>query len=603
MKISSLDTDREISVKTVERSTFSSLRTLSTTAFLMLTGCGMRVPTANTTHPPSPSAQDGNTALVVPKTPQEPEPRQHAISAKLQRKQERFHTYPSDVAIHEALRETRGFIAEAVSDTQSVEMPLGPLRPGYTSHDDGKERQRQIISLIARHASTTEEKILESIQRDHQSYFNNFELKNRSQDLQTYTGKKAYESERGKLEEGVASAQAVMLQALQDTQVDKIDYSLSLLRELKTLMDTRACGQPHDAKKLKMLSRMCSAHSMEEVAEHISGLEGLRSSALGPEFQKAQAERQKYITKLTEEINALDEKMTLKWCTEYERMTAAHIELHGIQAQLTASIAKRNPNQVGELIPVSQHDAFKIDLAAYRMRDCHLSIYTLRDSARNSIATICDRGTAFDESLGAHSISIALDEPDTTLRIKGDEHAGLLEASSGLLLERKEIDLKEAARSEIEDKFKPTFITRAPVSSIPLRGERHQISVRMNPGGVLDISECKSGSRTKIATEGSGIVIVGEKDERTGRISLTVKGTLQGEAPLLIALPEGTPLDDVTIDKTSSDDWHLTAGNADFIIEKRSSEGVLTNIDLELKTPRGAQVIATIRDGEKVLKE
>lgn len=590
-------------LQTNDRSSLSSLRNLSAAALVALVGCGSREShsSSNQTNPtPSP---DENKALVASGPSSEPAPRQRPMSAELQRKQERFHAYPSDLAINKALRETRGFIGEAVSDTQSVEMPLGQLRPGYTTHDEGKERQRQIICIIARHASTSEEKVLESIQSDHRGYFENFDLRGRSQDLQRYTGKEGYESNRGKLQESVATSQAAMLQALQDTQVDKIDYSLSLLRELKALMDTRDCGQPHDAKKIKMLSRMCSAHSLVEVTEHISGLERLRSTALGPNFQKSQVERQKHIYNLTKEIDALDEKMNLKWCTEYERMISAHGELEQIQAQLTAAKAQRSPSQVGELIPVNKHDEFKIDLAAYRLRDCHLSIYTLRDRAQNSVATICDHGTGFDESRRMHSISIAIDEPNANVRIKADHDGGVIEASDGTFFERKEIDLKEGARSEIEDIFKPTFITKASVASIPLKGERHEILVRMNPGGVLDLSACKSGSRTKITTEGSGIVIVGESDQKKGQLSLTVKGTLEGEAPLLIALPEGFPLDAARIDKTSSDDWHLSAGNADIIIEKRSAQGILANIDLELKTPRGAQVVSVVRDGEKVLRE
>lgn len=601
MKILSSDAMHDRATQTTERSNLSSLRNLSAAALITLVGCGSRESNSSADQTNSRGSRDNDQALVIPQPALEPEPRQLPISAKLHREQEWSHTYPSELAIGESLRMTRSFISEAVSDTQSVEMPLGQLRPGYTSHDEGKERQRQIISIIARHASTTEDKVLESISRDHRTYFENFEQRNRADDLEKYTGNNAYKSERGKLEDSITSTRAAMLQALQDMRVDKIDHSLSLLRELKTLVEARDNEQPHDEKKLKTLSRMCSAKSLEEVTEHIFGLERLRSGALGPAFHKAQAERQEQLKKLTQDLDAMEEKMNLRWCADYDRMTAAFQELEGLQAQLR--IAPRTPNQVGELINVSQHDDFKVDLAAYRLRNCKLEVYTLRDASRNSVATICDQGTAFDESTRKHSVLIAIDEPHAAIRIKAHESGGSIEASNGAHFERKEIDLKAAARSEIEGKFTPTFIAQSSTPLLPLKGDRHEISVKMNPGGILDLSGCANGTSTKITTEGSGIFVVGESDPQRGRVPVTVKGTLKGEAPLLIALPEKLSLSDITIGSISSSEWRLTAGNADFTIERSSTEGVLTNVDIELQTPRGPLLVAIIRDGDRVLKD
>ncbi len=160
----------------VERNSRESWRTLSTGALLLLAGCSSReskVPGPSDTLPQAPRSVS---ALVVPPArvaspSSAPEKVQSiTLSARERRIQDLTHTRPSDLALKEAYRTTRGLIDDAVRDTQSVERSLGTLRDGYTTNAREIEEQRSIIESVARHSNRSVPEVRRVIKESHTGY-------------------------------------------------------------------------------------------------------------------------------------------------------------------------------------------------------------------------------------------------------------------------------------------------------------------------------------------------------------------------------------------------------------------------------------------------
>jgi hypothetical protein len=497
-----------------------------------------------------------------------------------------------------------------MSDTQSVEMPLGRLRNGYTFREEGKEQQRAIISIIARHASATPEEISETIARTLQKDLSDEPLLSRRKELQDGLGIQSHALNRSQLEDGITSRQAAIQQAVADRQLDKIDLSLSLLRELASLMQAREAGAPYDVKQLKALSRKCSTHSREEATENIAGLERLRSLNNSPAFQKEVAYSEGQIAKLTAELAKCDEEENLKWCTQYDRRIAALEELRHVDSLIKDTKAGEHsgtPRNPGNLLSPANYSDFKVDLASYLLKNSRLALYDLRDSSGDLAARICDGGRYYaglDQGLSdTHRLWIAIDAPDTGITVRSLQQGIAISASDGSSFESQNLDLVASARSELEEKFRPTFVPAPSRSAVTTTAEKHEISVRMNPGGVLNVSECSPRTKAELFAEGSGIIVVGPPTENQHGFPVYIKGTVHGEAPLCISLPPQVIPSDLVVASESSFELSFHAGNAHFVLRKSSVEGVPTSIDLELQTPRGRKVVAFIRDGKCVLSK
>jgi hypothetical protein len=588
-------------------SSFSSLKTLYTAGLLLVAGHSSTdsLHICHTTEPLQPHQPVNQ--LVPPPPIEEPSFRQQPLSAAGQRKQEQWTGYPSDITLKEAARKTRGLLAEAMSDTQSVEIPLGHLRDGYTFREREMERQKAIISIIAQHASTTSEAIAKAIQTKHKSELAEMPLISRRDTLHSILELKKHAEVQAELERAIEKNQVAMSQAVLDTQLDKIDLSLSLFRELKSLLEAQQANSPYDAKRLKALSRMCSTHSLADAVENISALERLRGSRISPSFQKEQAFLEKEISQQAAKMAENEEKNNLAWCDTYESKISALEELSRVEAQMReAKVGPYSnlPREVGGLMSPAEYTDFKIDLATYLLRNCRLAVHTLRNTSGDTVATICDRGKAYggyNNNVGEEQlISIAIDEPDTRIAVTSNKDGLAITASNGAHFESKLLDLTATARTEAENSFTPIFTPAPARAEISVIAEKYEITTRMNPGGVLDLSECGTDTKVEIRLDGSGIIVPGQPTQGASRIPVTIESTLSGEAPLLIEMPKQLTLDDLRIDSRSSNEFSLALGNADFTIWKRALDGKGTDVDVEFNTPRGRQIVAIIRNGENV---
>lgn len=586
----------------------SSFRGISTAGLLLLSGGSLKESTLPSSSAEVSSEPTPASLVVPPPAIDDASYRQPPLSTKGEARQIMCGERPSDLVQRQALLKIRAYLGEVMSDTQSVEIELGRLRDGYSARDEVKQLQQEIISIVARHASTTPEAIAKQIAAKMQEDQEHSPLTSRHRELRSAQVK--YRQSQGELEEKIYLKRAEMEQAIVDSKLDKIESSLSLLRELKSLMEAEQSGGQHDIKRLKLLRRMCGSESLEEVIVHISGLERYQN-LVNPTLQKEQSSKKEEIVRLEAKMVENEEAFNREWCENYERRNSALEELSRLEAtmrEVKAGGYSTSPREIGHLMNSSNHPAFKMDLAALLLRDCSLTVHTLRDQAKERAATICQQGRPYGGFLGTGEhyqlVSIGINEANTRIRIKASKDGVALASCDGASFESEILDIAATAGSQLDGKFTPSFSAGPTHAEIPITAKNVKFTTMMNPGGILDLTD--NGRDTTetsfdVTLEGSGIILVGEQSSLASPIPVEVVGTMQGEAPLLISLPDRLTLNELTMTSASISEFSLAAGNAKFTIRKKDFDGYATNVDVELNTPRGRQVIAIIRDGENVL--
>lgn len=580
--------------------TLSSLKSLSTAGLLLLAGCSSKDSSKTPLDAGHSPSQAPSGELVVPKLPEEPKARQQPLSERLSKTQARFGASPSDVMLKEALNWHRRNLGYEMSDSQSIEMHLGKLRPGYASSEEGKKEQRDIIEIIARHAFMTNEAVLGHIERWHKQELATLGLRSTIDRLDTYLGDKEYRTTRLRIEERIDSARQAIEAAHKSAQLEKIDFSLSSFRELQGLMEAQQRGLPHDTARLKRLSKSCDTHDLEEARWKISSLEKWRDRKLKA-LQKRLADVEPTIPQAIQDIAKHDERMNQKWCSNYDSMTACLEQRDKAESELREWQSKDQTGTIteaGQLIDSYHHADFKVALAAYKVGDMGLSVYTLRDNTGELAATVCEEYKGYDNSQKSGVVFVGIDKPNTTVFVKTDEKGCFIEASGGTAFQSKTLDLKATARTILERRFSPSYQEEAPTSSIPLLQEKYRISLTMNPGAVFDLSECKNGPKISATSNGSGIIAVGAHAADQKRITVEVAETLKGEAPLMIAIPENVQVEDVNLALNSDGGHTLQAGNTEFAIPRPSADGTGVNVDVEFNRQGRRFVIPYIRDGK-----
>ena len=586
-----------------ERVGTNSRRALFTATLLLLAGCSSKESGASQESPSSGEPATACGALVVPEIPAPQGVAQQPLTARQRRVQEYSNSRPSDVAWAQSRSTVRGLISDAVRDTQSVEMPIGKLRNGYTSHAEGIEEQRVIIASAARHSNRTFEEVAALIERAHQDSLTTLGLFSEFESLEAKLGLKEYARKRGELEEARIESREKIEQATIRANIDKIDRSLGLFGELKTLLMQKESGAPHDERRLKNLSRMCSASSLNEVNEIIPQLELLRTHNVEGDFRETVREESSRIDEASRKLNEIEEARNARWCAKYDEIVFMHDRLEVLRSRVSAAEQRRSslPAELGNLVDSDKHTDLKMDLAEYKLRSSRLAAYSLMDAQSETVARIFDTGREFDEHRDVRYVRVAVDEPSTTLALKKQPQGFVLEGKNEGAFRKEVLDVRETARTEVDDAFRPVMIDQGSVANIILPGEKLALSVWMNPGAALDIQEASGGMPTEITLHGSGIVYVGSPSEGVTPLKVQVAETMEGAAPLLVSLPEGLSLKDIRHTQSSGTHFALSVGNATFERLGDRVNGRGQDLDADIVTPRGVQRIPLVRDGVCVI--
>lgn len=588
-----------------ERVFTTSLRSLSAAAFLFVAGCSSRESGASHESPPSGEPANAGEGFVAPQIPasQTQVGTQQSLTERQRRVQEYSNSRPSDLAWAQSRRTVRGLISDAVRDTQSVEMPIGKLRNGYTSHAEGIEEQRVIIASAARHSNRTFEEVAALIERSHQESLATLGLFSELESLEAKLGLKEHARKQADLEEARLEAREKIEQAIIRANIDKIDRSLGLFAELKTLLIRKESGAPHDEKRLKNLSRMCSASTLNEVNEIIPQLELLRKHNLQGEYRETVRTENARIDEVSRKLNEMEEARNARWCAKYDEMVLMHDRLADLRSRVSEYERRGSslPAELGNLVDSDKHIDLKMDLAEYKLRRSRLAAYSLMDAQGETVARIFDTGREFDEHRDVRYVRVAVDEPSTTIALKSAPQGFVLEGKGELAVRKEVLDVRETARTEVDDAFRPVMNDQGSVADIKLPGEELALSVWMNPGAALDIREASGGTPTEITWHGSGIVYVGSPSEGVAPLKVQVAETMQGVAPMLVSLPEGLTPKDIRHTQSSGTHFALTVGNATFEQLGYRVNGRGQDLDAEIVTPRGVQRIPLVRDGVCVI--
>jgi hypothetical protein len=498
----------------------------------------------------------------------------------------------------------RGLINDAVRDTQSVEMPIGRLRNGYTTNAEGIEEQRVIIASAARHSNRTVEEVAALIEKSHQEYLSTSERSSEIEALEARLGLAEFSRKRGPLEETILEAREKIEQATLRANIDKIDRSLGLFSELKDLLAKKENSSVYDAKRLKNLSRMCSAGTLEEVNEIIPQLELLRKHNLEGELRETVRTESARIDEMSRKLNELEEGLNARWCADYDTMVRMYDRLTYLRSQVTEESQSKAhlPKELGNLVDSDKHTDLKLDLAEYKLRRSRLVTYSLRDAQGETVARIFDTGREFDEHTDVRYVRVAVDEPSTTLALVRDSRGFVLEREGAVTVRKEVLDVRETARTEVDDAFKPVMIDQGAVADIKLPGEKLALSVWMNPGAAINIRDAAGGAAVEITWHGSGNVYVGARAEGVAPLKIHIADMMEGAAPRLVSLPEGLSLKDITRTQSSATNFSLTIGNATFEQLGYRVNGRGHHLDADIVTPRGVQRVALVRDGVCVLQ-
>lgn len=591
----------------VERTEHGPLRALSTAALLCLAGCSTKESISSHAKAPStdPAAPLG--ALAAPTVAVSADLPHVSLSDRLRHLQDRTHTRPTDLSFEEACRVVRGLIDDAVRDTQSLEKPIGHLRAGYTTNPSEVAEQRSIIEAAARHSNRSVEETIKIIEECHRGYLDTFDITTSISTLKERLGLDAYRRMRGELEEVVCDAREEIEQATVRANLDKIDRSLELFRELRALLQARDDGAEHDAKRLKNLSRMCSAHTLRDVNEIIPQLELLRTRNAEGDFNQTLRQGGERIRNAEEKIRALDEGMELRWCENYEQMTLMERKVASLEAQLVEAgkAAKRYlPKELGELVPSDKHVELKADLAEIKLRDSRLAVYSLKDTAGELVARIFDTGREFDTDGDVRYVRVAIDEPSTSISLKRGADGMRIEGPASSSFDKAVLDVKETARSEVVNTFKPTLLQHDAVNDVRLPAKKVVLSLRMNPGCAFDMREVFGASTLEVTLRGSGVVRIGREVPGESSVRVKVEGeeTMKGGSPLVISAPEGISLEDIRCSAESESNYTVGIGNVTFEQLGFRREGRGHDVDVAIRTSRGVERLPIVRNGAYVAR-
>jgi hypothetical protein len=518
--------------------------------------------------------------------------------------QDRTNTRPSDIAKVEAFRTVRGLLNDAVRDTQSLEKPLGQLRIGYTTHPQGIEEQRYIVSAAARHSGRTPEQIQAIVERTHSVSLETLGPTSQIETIKAKLGFEEYARKREELYEAMGEAQDEIGRATLRANLDKIDNTLTLLKELRALLELKERGATHDAKRLRGLSRMCSMNTLDEVRETIPALEALRKRNAEGEFNETMRRETHRIEDLQLALRELDHDMESKWCAQYDEITFMQqrlAELEGKMLEYSQLHGDALPKELGNLVPLEKQVDLKVDLAKFKLKHSHLTVYTLSDLEGGLTAQVLDTGREFDVQRDVRYVSVAIDDPSTILALKPTEGGVRVEAHDKRTFQKQILDVEASARSEIANSFSPTLCGAGSVGDVILKGETIFFSFWTNPGCGIDIRELVQSVTRELTLRGSGRVYVGEVSPQSPLVKVKIEETLKGQAPLVIVVPTGLSVGDIKLSYSSGTDFSLSIGNATFEQLGFRSDGRGHDVDVEVKTPRGVQRIAIVRDGRSVL--
>lgn len=590
----------------IDRTENGVFRALSAAALVCLAGCGSRETTPGNEDrraTPDPTPHGDLLARVVPA----PANLGHSpLSDRFRRVQDITRTRPSDLAMVDAFRTVRGLIDDAVRDTQSLEKPIGHLRSGYTNDDRGIQEQRLIIEAVARHSSRSVEQVVAVIEECHRGYLTTLGIDVQIKSLKQRLGLDEYARKRAELSEVCFESREEIAQATIRANLDKIDRSLELFRELRGLLQSQSRGAEHDAKRLKSLSRMCSAQTLSEVNEIIPQLEALRHRNTEGDFNLTLRKESERIQDAERRIRALDEALEARWCDDYDQMSLMKMELETLEARLLDSGggSKRTlPTEFGQLVPSDKHIEFKADLAEIKLRDARLALYSIKDSAGAVIAKVLDTGREFDEHHDVRYVTVAIDEPSTRIALKRVDGGVRLVGTGGLFMQKQVLDIKETARSEVAQAFQPSFIQEGAVDDIRLLAQKVLMTIRMNPGCAFDMREASMATIPEVILRGPGIVYVGHEPmgQSLIRVKVEREDTMTGQGPLVISAPEGLSIGSIRHSAKSESDYTLSIGNAVFEQLGFRAEGKGFDVDVELKTAHGFERVPLVRNGACVL--
>jgi hypothetical protein len=585
---------------TSHSSLYDCLKNVSMTGLLFLSGGSHPEASSLGSHTAvlyTPEPQQDT--LVVPQTIEPYLTPKITMSDKLKREQDRFNTRPSDISRESAYLNLRSAIRGEITDTATIDVALSTLRPAYNPRPEAQAHQRRIVDVVTKHANITEQRFHQIIEENHQEYLERLPLTSQRSALEQSLGLARFQAERSRRLNGIEENTETIRKLTSDANLEKIDLSIQLLRELSTLFQAKEQNAPYDAKRLKTLSRMCESKTLDEVNEKLPLLELLRkrsSDAIELPIRTARDNS----ALLERAITDIESAFNTSWCEDYDRMSGWMTKLRAVDEALAerSSQQRLGPrDSVGSIVDTNLHPQLRVDMAAVNLGKEAITEYVLRNEEGNTVATVLDRGQT--ESNGTNFIHVALDEPSTTLSIHSEGKTGAIKSSSGLTFDRRDLDLKETIQSEIAEDFRPSFTDKGRESSALFKNSKVRISVYMNPGCALDIRDATSWS-PEIRARGAGTFIVGELPKDASYVKVEVASTLANEAPLLLSMPASLSIDDLQITPGSGTGLIIVAGNAKFEINGPSEDGRGDNVDVEIKTPRGVQHIPVVRNGRCV---